>query len=357
MPAAVAPIATDALIIGAGPVGLFQAFELGLLGIHAHIVDVLPYAGGQCMELYPDKPIFDIPGIPVCTGRELTDNLLRQVAPFAPTYHWGQQINSLQRQEDGRFLVHTSLDTCFLAKTIFIAAGVGAFVPRTVPLQGLNALHHPQIAYAVHEPALYTDKEVLIVGDNDIALDWALRLCKGYEDGFPSKAKRVTLLHRRDQLQADPATQTKFNTLVENKKLSFYVGQITGFEADQDLISTISITQPNATIKVLPIDFILVFLGLSPKLGPISDWGLGMERKQIRVDTEKFETSEKGIFAVGDVNTYPGKKKLILCGFHECTLAAFAAAAIIFPGKNIPLQYTTSSPRLQQALGVLKAPE
>ena len=355
MLAAATPIATDALIIGAGPVGLFQAFELGLLGIHAHIMDALPHAGGQCMELYPDKPIFDIPGVPICTGRELTANLLRQVAPFAPTFHWSQLVSSLQRQEDGRFRVVTSTSTCFLAKSVFIAAGVGAFVPRTVPLPGLNTLQHPQIAYSVNDAALYSDKEVLILGDSDTALDWALRLCPGHADGFAVKAKRVTVVHRRDQLQATAATQAQFRALVHSKHLNFYAGQITGVEAEQGTLTAVSITQADTSTLRVPIDALLVFLGLSPKLGPMSDWGLAMERKQLCVDTEKYETSEKGIFAVGDINTYPGKKKLILCGFHECTLAAFAAAALIFPGKKILLQYTSSSSQLQQALGVTKS--
>ena len=347
-----APISTDGLIIGAGSTGLFQAFELGLLGVHAHIVDVLPYAGGQCMELYPDKPIFDIPGVPACTGRELTANLLRQVAPFAPTFHWEQQVSSLQRQEDGDFRVETAQGICFLAKTVFIAAGVGAFVPRTLQLPGLNALQHPQIAYAATDPHVYAGKKVLILGDNDAALACALRL--SHDNACATQAAHVTLVHRRDHFVADAALQAQFRERVQAQKIDFYAGQITGYDAPLDRIQALTITQPDASQIAVPVDALLVFWGLSPKLGPISDWGLAMERKQLQVDTEKFETSERGIFAVGDINTYPGKKKLILCGFHESTLAAFAAAAIIFPEKKIMLQYTTSSTQLQQALGVSK---
>ena len=349
-----AAIETDALIIGAGPVGIFQAFQLGLLGIHAHIVDVLPHAGGQCAELYPDKPIFDIPGIPMCTGRELTKHLLQQASPFSPTFHPGQHISSFKRQDDGRFEVETSGGVHFLATTIFIAAGVGAFLPRTISLPGLNSLQHPQISFNVADPTAYANKRVVIFGDDDTALQWALRLCPAHNDGYTVKARSVTLIHRREQLQADSALQATFKTLVQAEKIRFYAGQVTDFDAAGDAIRALILTQPDASTVTVQVDKLLVFWGLSPKLGPISDWGLAMERKQLRVNTEKFETSVPGIFAVGDINTYPGKKKLILCGFHESTLAAFAAAALIFPNKKIALQYTTSVSPVQRASGFAK---
>lgn len=347
-------IVTDALIIGAGPVGIFQAFQLGLLGIHAHIVDALAFAGGQCVELYPDKLIYDIPGIPACTGRELVHNLLHQVEPFAPSFHFEQQVCRLERQSDERFLIETTNGLCFLTKTVLIAAGVGAFLPRTLALPGLNKLQHSQIAYRVAELATYANKRVVIFGDDDTALQWALQLSPAHNDGFPVKARSVTLVHRREQLQANAELHGTFKALVQAEKIRFYAGQVTDFDSAGDAIRTLTITQPDANDITLPADKLLVFWGLSPKLGPISEWGLAMERKQLRVNTETFETSEKGIFAVGDINTYTGKKKLILCGFHECTLAAFAAAAMIFPDKKIALQYTSSISPMQRASSFIK---
>jgi thioredoxin reductase (NADPH) len=346
-------IETDAVIIGAGPVGLFQVFELGLLEVKAHVIDSLPHPGGQCVELYPDKPIYDIPAVPVCTGQELTERLLQQIAPFGPTFHYGQEVSTVQKQDDGRFLVETSLGTQFLTKTIFIAAGVGAFQPRTLKVDGLEQFAaNGQLAYHVTNPADYAGKNLVIVGGGDSALDWALNFCAGNADGNPHKAESVILIHRRDGFKAAPASVAKMRALCDALEMQFLVGQVTGFEARDGRLTDIKVTGTDGLTRHVPLDMLLVFFGLSPKLGPIANWGLEIDRKQLVVDTEKFSTSEPGIFAVGDINTYPGKKKLILSGFHETALAAFGAMPFIFPEKRVMLQYTTTSPKLHKVLGV-----
>lgn len=342
------PIETDAVIVGAGPVGLFQVFELGLLEIKAHVIDALPYPGGQPVELYPDKPIYDIPAIPVCTGQELTDALLKQIEPFGASFHLGQEVTLLERQPDGRFLLETSRHTRFLTKTVFIAAGVGAFQPRKLAVDGLEAFDGSQVFYRVRQPADFVGKNLVIVGGGDSALDWALNFA---QEG-PHKAESVILIHRRDGFKAAPASVSRMRELCERLEMQFIVGQVTGFEEQQGLLTHLKVTGPDAVTRLVPLDILLVFFGLSPKLGPIADWGLAIERKQVVVDTEKFSTSIPGIFAVGDINTYPGKKKLILSGFHECALAAFGAMPIIFPEKKVFLQYTTTSPKLHKVLGV-----
>jgi thioredoxin reductase (NADPH) len=341
-------IETDAVIVGAGPVGLFQVFELGLLEIKAHIIDSLAYPGGQCIELYPDKPIYDIPAVPVYTGKELTDNLLKQIEPFGATHHYGQEVTVVQKQEDGRFYVETSKGTRFLTKTIFIAGGVGSFQPRLLRVDGIEKFDDSQLFYRVKNPAQFAGKNLVIVGGGDSALDWALNFAK---EG-PNKAESVILLHRRDGFRAAPASVAKMRELCEAYEMQLIVGQITGFDESQDRLTAVKVTGGDGVTRVVPMDMLLVFFGLSPKLGPIAEWGLALERKQIVVDTEKFQTSVPGIFAVGDVNTYPGKKKLILSGFHEAALAAFGASPIIFPEKRVLLQYTTTSPKLHKVLGV-----
>ena len=343
------PIETDAVIIGAGPVGLFQVFELGLLEIKAHIIDALAYPGGQPVELYPDKPIYDIPAIPVCTGQELTDALLKQIEPFGATFHLGQTVSTVQKQDDGRFFVETSKGTKFLTKTIFIAGGVGAFEPRTLKVDGLDRFDGSQLFYRVKNPADFAGKNLVIVGGGDSALDWALNFVN---DG-PNKAESVILVHRRDGFKAAPASVANMKELCDAYEMQFIVGQVTGFDEKDGRLTGAKVTGADGVTRVVPLDMLLVFFGLSPKLGPIADWGLQIERKQLVVDTEKFSTNIPGIFAVGDINTYPGKKKLILSGFHECALAAFGAAPIIFPEKGkIHLQYTTTSPKLHKVLGV-----
>ena len=342
------PIETDAVIVGAGPVGLFQVFELGLLEIKAHVIDSLAYPGGQCIELYPDKPIYDIPAVPVCTGKELTDSLLKQIKPFGATFHFGQEVSTVERQPDGRFYVETSRGTRFLTKTIFIAAGVGAFQPKLLRVDGLDRFNDSQLFYRVKSPADFSGKNVVVVGGGDSALDWALNFVA---DG-PNKAESVILIHRRDGFKAAPASVAKMKALCDAYEMQFIVGQVTGYEERDGRLVGAKVTGADGVTRVVPLDVLLVFFGLSPKLGPIAEWGLDIERKQPRVDTEKFATNTPGIFAVGDINTYPGKKKLILSGFHECALAAFGAAPIIFPDKKIHLQYTTTSPKLHKVLGV-----
>ena len=342
-------IETDAVIVGAGPVGLFQVFELGLLEIKAHVIDSLAYPGGQPIELYPDKPIYDIPAIPVCTGKELTDALLKQIEPFGATFHLGQTVATVRQEADGRFFVETSKGSQFLTKTLFIAAGVGAFEPRTLKVDGLDRFDGTQLFYRVKNPADFAGKNLLIVGGGDSALDWTLNFAA---EG-PNKAESVILVHRRDGFKAAPASVAKMKELCEAYEMQFIVGQVTGYEERDGKLVGAKVTGGDGVTRVVPTDTVLVFFGLSPKLGPIADWGLQIERKQLVVDTEKFSTSIPGIFAVGDINTYPGKKKLILSGFHECALAAFAAAALIFPDKGkIHLQYTTTSPKLHKVLGV-----
>jgi thioredoxin reductase (NADPH) len=338
------PIATQALIIGAGPVGLFQAFELGLLGIASHIVDALPNAGGQCIELYPDKPIYDIPGTPATTGRQLVASLLEQLKPFKPAFHLSQQVNTLTRQADGRWLVETSANLSFLTKTIFIAAGVGAFQPKKLTTAGLDTFAGSQLFYHLDAQADFAGKNVTIVGSEDTAVDAAIQLAN-------VNTVQVTLLHR-DVFNADPAKLETMRQLIAAGKLQLRIGQVAGFEELQGRLTALQVTDVDGNTAPLPLDTLLVLQGLSPKLGPVANWGLDIERKQIKVDTEQFQTSESGIFAVGDINTYPGKKKLILCGFHEAALASFAAAAIVFPETPTLLQYTTTSTLLHLRLGV-----
>ena len=341
-------IEADAVVIGAGPVGLFQVFELGLLEIKAHVIDALPFPGGQPAELYPDKPIYDIPAIPVCTGQELVNNLLKQIEPVGATFHLGQEVSTVEQHEDGRFFVATSTGTQFLTKTLFIAAGVGAFQPRALKLDGIEAFEGQQLFYRAPSQDAFAGRHVVILGDGDAALEWAVTLAAP----GPSKAESVTLIHRRDVFQATATNIARMRELCERKAMRFMVGQPTGFESKDDRLTALQITDPQAQTHSVTVDALLVFLGLSPKLGPIATWGLDIERKQLVVDTEKFSTSVPGIFAVGDINTYPGKKKLILSGFHEATLAAFGAAPYVFPDKKVMLQYTTTSTQLHRVLGV-----
>ncbi|MDR2853059.1 MAG: NAD(P)/FAD-dependent oxidoreductase [Burkholderiaceae bacterium] len=332
------PIETDALVIGAGPAGLFQVFQLGLLGIASHIVDALPCAGGQCIALYADKPIYDIPGTPVTTGRGLVESLLRQVEPFAPRFHFGQQIARFARAGDARLLLTTSTGACFRARTVFIAAGLGAFVPKRVALPGIESFEGRRLFYHPESLAPFAGQRVIVNGGDDAALQAALALM--------DSAASVTLVHRRDVFQADDATVARLRASVASDAIGLVIGQIRAFDG-----TVLQLSTPEAATVALPADALLAYLGLSPRLGPIADWGLAMERKQLRVHPEDFQTSEPGVFAVGDINTYPGKKKLIVCAFHEATLAAWGAAAQLYPGQVPPLQYTTTNTRLRERLG------
>jgi thioredoxin reductase (NADPH) len=339
---------TDALIVGAGPVGLFQAFELGLLEMGAQIVDSLPCAGGQCAELYADKPIYDIPALPRCTGRELVDRLLQQLAPFKPGLHLGQEVQQLRRQADGRFAVQTSAGTQFLAKTVFIAGGVGSFQPRTLKVPGLEAFAGGQLRYRLDDSTHFAGQRVVVVGGDEVALDTALRLSQA----GPGAAASVLLLHRREVFDATADTLARLRAARDTGVVRFVAGQVAGFAAAEGRLSHLDIAAADGSNPRVALDQLLVCLGLSPRLGPIAAWGLALDRKQLVVDTARFETNEPGIFAVGDIVHYPGKRKLIVSGFHEATLAAFAAAAIVRPEQPVLLQYTTTSPRLHELLGV-----
>ncbi|HEV3019403.1 MAG TPA: NAD(P)/FAD-dependent oxidoreductase [Burkholderiaceae bacterium] len=342
-------IETDAVVIGAGPVGLFQVFELGLLEIKAQVVDSLPRVGGQCMELYPDKPIYDIPAVPVCSGRELTESLLKQIAPFHPTFHLGQTVTALQRQDDGRFALQTSRGTRFLTRTVIIAAGVGAFEPRRLRVEGIADFENAQLFYRVRDPADFAAKRLVIAGGGDSALDWALNFARE----ATRSADTLVLVHRRHEFRAAPSNVGRMRELVGQSRMRLLIGQITGFEQADGCLTALQVTGvEDQTVTRVPLDALLVFFGLSPRLGPIADWGLDLERRAVAVDTERFETNVAGVFAVGDINIYPGKKKLILSGFHEAALAAFGAARYVFPNKPIHLQYTTTSTKVHKLLGV-----
>lgn len=337
---------TDAIVIGAGPVGLFQVFQLGLQGLQAHVLDALPHRGGQCVELYADKPIYDIPGLAVCNGRELVQRLEQQIAPFAPQWHLGQQVDGLLPQPDGRFLVTTAHGTQLLARAVFIAAGVGAFVPRTLKLAGAKAFEDTQIRYRLDDPAALTGQHVVVHGGDEPAVSQALACATSAH--VPAS---VTLLHRRDVFDAPPEQLAQLQVLRDAGRIQVAIGQITGLEHHTGRLTALQLLTTDGHTQPLALDLLLVRLGLSPRLGPVADWGLALERKQLVVDTASFATSTPGIYAVGDINTYAGKRKLLVCGFHEATLAAFAAAERL-AGHKLPLEYTTSSARLQGLLGV-----
>lgn len=338
-------IETDVVIVGAGPTGLFQVFELGLLGIHAHVIDSLSHVGGQCAELYPTKPIYDIPALPECSAQELIDRLVQQIQPFKASFHLGQEVAGLERQADGRFELCTSKHQRFLTRTVIIAGGLGAFQPRPLRVKGADLFNGREIQYRVKDPERYRDKTVAILGGGDSALDWTLELHK--------VAKRIKLIHRRHEFRAAQASVDKMQALCEQDEMDFIPAQIKQVNADADEFAGLTIKPLDSNeLQTIECDEVLVFYGLSPNLGPIAEWGLNQQRNQIEVDTEKFQTSIEGIFAVGDINTYPGKKKLILSGFHEAALAAFAVDKYLNPDKKQFLQYTTTSPVIHERLGV-----
>jgi thioredoxin reductase (NADPH) len=338
------PIVTDAVIVGAGPCGLFQVFELGLLGLSCHIVDSLPKAGGQCTELYPDKPIYDIPAIPVCGAQELVDRLMEQIQPFKPQFHLGQEVMAVTREETGRFSVTTAAGTVFDAGAIVIAAGVGSFQPRRLAVPGAEKFEDRSIHYRVRNAAQFHGKKLAIFGGGDSALDWTVALAE--------RAQSLTLVHRRTEFRGAPATVAKMRELEAAGRLRFVEGLAEALLTQAEQIVGVSVKTSDGQLLELEAEQLLVFFGLHPKLGPIAEWGIALEKKTLPVDTEKFQTSVPGIFAVGDINTYPGKKKLILSGFHEAALAAFAIQAHLNPGKKQFLQYTTTSPIMHKRLGV-----
>jgi thioredoxin reductase (NADPH) len=343
-PAVDGAIQADVVIIGAGPCGLFQIFELGLLGIRAHIVDSLKHPGGQCSELYPDKPIYDIPALPVCGAQELVDRLLEQTKPFNAQFHLGEEVTELKPLEDHTFLLRTSQGTRFHARAVIIAAGLGSFQPRRLGVEGVEAFEGKNIHYKVRDVSQFTGKRLVIFGGGDSALDWTLELA--------GKASHLTLVHRRPEFRAAPASVAKMRDLAEHGSIKYVEAIAQSLIVDNGELRGVKVKRTDGQIEELEADHLLVFFGLHPRLGPIAEWGLNIDKRAILVDTEKFQTNIPGVFAVGDINTYPGKKKLILSGFHEAALAAFAVAAHLNPAKKIPLQYTTTSPIMQKRLGV-----
>lgn len=340
---------TDAVIVGAGPVGLFQVFELGLLGLRAELIDSLPAIGGQCTELYPEKPIYDIPAVPVCTAQELIDRLAEQIRPFSPGLHLGHEVTSVQRREDGRFDVETSRGARFDAGVVIIAAGVGSFQPRRLAVAGVDRHEGSCVHYRVKEASAFKDRDLVILGGGDSALDWTLALAE--------TARSVVLVHRRSEFRAAPASVQRMFELRDAGRVDFIEGQVQSLVEAEDALRGVKILGKDGVTRAISLDQLLVFWGLSPKLGPIANWGLALNRKTITVDPARFQTNVPGIFAIGDINDYPGKKKLILSGFHEAALAAFAVKEYMRPGEKVHLQYTTTSPTLQKRLGVAGEPQ
>ena len=349
---AIVTIKTDVVIIGAGPSGLFQCFELGLLGIDTQVVDSLPVVGGQCTMLYPDKAIYDIPGLPIVGAQELIDRLAEQLKPFDPTFHLGHRITQLAQLEDNSFELHTEGNIHFQTRTIVIAAGLGAFKPRPLRLSGIDQFEQSNLHYHVADKLHFKGKKVVIVGGGDSALDWVLELA--------AIAKHVSIVHRRDKFRAASASVAKMHELIDdpNQPVDCLIGRIPSYQSDQGKITAIDVAPfGDGEPQRIELDELLVFYGLSPDLGPIADWGLDIERKHISVSLETFQTNIPGIYAIGDINTYPGKKKLILSGFHEGALAAFAIQQYLDPDTKHKLQYTTTSSALQKRLGVQDNPD
>ncbi len=339
-------IETDALIIGAGPVGLFAVFELGLLDIRCHLVDILPKPGGQCAELYPEKPIYDIPGFPSVTGQALVDRLMEQIEPFRPTFHYGELVEEVERLGDAaapRFRVRTDFGRSFLCKAIVIAAGGGSFQPKKPPIPGIEAFEGRAVHYAVRRMDDFRDRDVVIVGGGDSALDWTLNL--------QPLARRLTLVHRRDEFRGAPHSVNAMRALVASGAMDLVIGQVSALHGADGKLDAIEVKGKTEAARIA-CDRLIPFFGLTMKLGPIAQWGLNLDENLIGVDTEKFETSVPGVFAIGDINTYPGKLKLILSGFHEGALAAQRIHRYVFPDKRLTFQYTTSSTSLQKKLGV-----
>ena len=337
------PHSTDVIIIGAGPVGLFAVFELGLLDMKAHLIDILDYPGGQCAELYPEKPIYDIPAISICTGQELTDKLMAQIEPFGPTFHFGQMAESLVKTDDGKWRVTTDIGTVIEAPVIVIAAGGGSFVPKKPPLQGLEVYEGVSVFYSVRQMERFRGKNVLIAGGGDSALDWTVNL--------QPLAQSMALVHRRDDFRAAPDTVNKMRALVESGGMALHIAQLKELKGSDGKLEAVSVKGPGGGYDI-PCDILLAFFGLTMKLGPVAEFGINLDKNLVPVDTEKFETDVPGIFAIGDINSYPGKLKLILSGFHEAALMSQQAFRYVYPERRLRFQYTTSSSDLQEKLGV-----
>jgi len=340
---------TDVVIVGAGPIGLFAVFELGLLDLKTHLIDILDRPGGQCTELYPEKPIYDIPGLPIVTGQELTDRLMEQIKPFGPAFHFSEMASSLTRLADGRFRLTTDAGTEIIAPVLVIAAGGGTFVPKRPPIPGIEAFENlgPGIGvhYAVRKMDAFSDKDILIAGGGDSALDWTLNLAP--------IAKSLTLVHHRDGFRAAQHSVNQMRELASAGKIKFHVASVKALHGGGGKLEAATLVGADKKEWQLPIDALLPFFGLTIKLGPIAEFGLNLNENLIPVDTARFESATPGIFAIGDINTYPGKLKLILSGFHEAALMAQAAFHICRPNEKLRFQYTTSSTSLQKKLGVV----
>ena len=340
-------VSTEVVVIGAGPAGLFQLFELGLLGIKAHIIDTLRQPGGQCTELYPDKPIYDIPALPICGARELVERLMQQIKPFGAEFHLAEEAVQLERQDNGRFRLTTSAGTVFDTGAVVIAAGVGSFQPRRLAVENVADFEGTHIHYSVKSAADFHGRRLVIFGGGDSALDWALDLAP--------KAASIALVHRRAEFRGAPATAERVRALAAEGRLRFVEGLAQSLHSEAGALKGVHVKAASGELQLLDAEHLLVFFGLAPKLGPIAEWGFELDKKAIKVDTERFESNIPGIFAIGDINIYPGKKKLILSAFHEAALAAFAIQHHLYPAKKQFLQYTTTSPAMQKRLGVVAA--
>ncbi len=341
------PITTDAIIIGAGPVGLFSVFELGLNDVKCHLVDILDRPGGQCAELYPEKPIYDIPAVPVCTGAELTERLLEQINPFHPVFHFGQMAETLEKMPDGKWKLTTDRGTVLQAPIVIIAAGGGSFVPKRPPIKGIESYEGKSVFYSVRKMEQFRDKNIIIAGGGDSALDWTINL--------QPIAKRVTLIHRRDEFRAAPDSVLKMRALVAEGAMDLKIANLTTLNGADGQVTSVTLQDDSKTTHDLPCDNLLAFYGLTMKLGPVANFGINLHENLIPVDTSTFETSVPTIFAIGDINSYPGKMKLILSGFHEAALMAKKVFAYVHPDRRYRFQYTTSSSDLQGKLGVSDA--
>lgn len=337
-------IRTDAIIIGAGPVGLFAIFQLGLLDIKTHVIDILDKPGGQCIELYPEKPIYDVPALIEVTGQELSERLFQQSEPLKPTFHFSQMVTDLQRQANGEWLVTTDIGTCLQAPVVVIAAGGGSFQPKKPPIPGIEAYENISVFYAVREREKFRGKKILVLGGGDSALDWALNL--------QHVAASMSLLHRRDRFRAVPDSVKRLHKLVEDGGVNLHIGQVKQLHGREGNLEAITYVDNSGQENRIECDVLLPFFGLSMKLGPVGEWGLKMRDGLIPVSTETFETDTPGIFAIGDINTYPGKLKLILSGFHEAALMAQRAFSYVHPDEKLVFQYTTSSSKVKKKLGV-----
>jgi len=339
-------IKTDVVIVGAGPVGLFQVFELGLQGLTACVIDALPQAGGQCTELYPDKPIFDIPAVPECTGQQLIDNLIKQIAPFKPGMYLDQSVDELEKRGDQDFYLKTSDGNEFECRAVIVAAGAGSFTPVRLRVPEIEKFEGSQLYYRVRDPQQHAGKDVVVLGGGDSALDWAIQLAP--------TAKSLTLVNRTERFRAAPSSVEKLQSMADAGAAKILMATLNSFEETDGTLTSLKFTlrDEDKTEVVLAVDDLLVFFGMSPKLGPVEQWGFEFERKAITIDVSTFETTVSGVYAIGDINTYKGKKKLILSGFHEAALAAYAIKQQFEPDMKLNVQYTTTSPLMHERLGV-----